>query len=105
MSPRISVVIPVLNAARTLPVCLASVRCDSTVELVLADGGSTDNSTEVAVQNGARLVRGEPGRGGQLIRGASVAGGEWLLFLHADTVLVPEWRDAVSRYIADPANA
>lgn len=105
MSPRLSIIIPILNAARTLPACLASVRRDSTVELVLADGGSTDNSTEVAVQNGARIVRGAAGRGVQLIQGASVAAGDWLLFLHADTVLSSDWRAAVTRYMADPANA
>ncbi|MGE0095686.1 MAG: TIGR04283 family arsenosugar biosynthesis glycosyltransferase [Alphaproteobacteria bacterium] len=104
MSGRLSVVIPVLNAARTLPACLAAFSRWKDVEIVISDGGSTDPSTEVALHNNGRVVAGPPGRGAQLARGASVAGGEWLLFLHADTVLDRNGRDAADRFMADPSN-
>jgi hypothetical protein len=44
-------------------------------------------------------VSGPPGRGGQLRRGAEAARGEWLLFLHADTVLSESWVVAVRRHM------
>ncbi|MGE3477675.1 MAG: TIGR04283 family arsenosugar biosynthesis glycosyltransferase [Rhodospirillaceae bacterium] len=105
MSGRLSVVIPVLNAARTLPACLAAFSRWKGVEIVISDGGSTDGSTEVALHNDARVVAGPPCRGAQLARGASVAGGEWLLFLHADTVLDRNGQDAAARFMEDPSNA
>lgn len=105
MSGRVSVVIPVLNGAHTLPACLAALAaCDSTVEIVLADGGSRDESTAIGLRYGAKIAVSPPGRGTQLAHGATVAAGEILVFLHADTILAPDWRDAVARYAVDPAN-
>ena len=66
-------------------------------ELVISDGGSGDRTPAIARAAGARLVTGTPSRGGQLRRGARVAQGDWLLFLHADTVLAPGWSAAVSK--------
>lgn len=105
MSGRLSVVIPVLNAAQVLPACLAAFARWPDVEILVSDGGSTDDSTVVATQNGARIVAGSRGRGAQLARGASAATGEWLLFLHADTVLDQVGTRAAREFIADPANA
>jgi rSAM/selenodomain-associated transferase 2 len=105
MSGRLSVVIPVLNAARALPACLAALSRRPDVEILVSDGGSTDDSTVVAVQNGARIVAGTRGRGAQLARGATAATGDWLLFLHADTVLDQVGTRAAQEFIADPANA
>lgn len=105
MSGRLSVVIPVLNAARMLPACLAAFSAHPDVEVVVSDGGSTDTSTVDAAQNGARIVVGSPGRGMQLARGATAATGDWLLFLHADTVLDQLGTRAAQEFITDPANA
>jgi glycosyltransferase involved in cell wall biosynthesis len=46
------------------------------------------------------LIQGAPGRGVQLAAGAAVATGQWLLFLHADTVLAEGWADAVRTHVA-----
>lgn len=105
MPPKLSVVIPVLNAAWALPACLAAFSRRPDVEILVSDGGSTDESTVVAVQNGARIVAGSPGRGAQLARGATAATGDWLLFLHADTVLDQVGTRAAQEFAADPANA
>ena len=86
----ISVVIPTLNAARTLPACLEAL--DGADEVVVADGGSSDSTVATAQAAGARIVRAPQGRGLQLRAGAEAARGDWLLFLHADTRLGPEWR-------------
>lgn len=82
----LSVVIPALDEADTLPRLLAALDAQRGVspEVIVADGGSTDGTAEVAAAHGARVVTAPRGRGAQMNAGAAVAGGEWLLFLHAD---------------------
>lgn len=102
----LAVIVPTLNAAQTLPACLQAVGED--VPVVVVDGGSADDTRMVARMFMADVLTAPPGRGGQLAAGADAAIGgqaEWLLFLHADTVLQPGWRDAVDAFIADPGNA
>lgn len=100
----LSVVIPALNAAETLPATLASVR-GAAGEMIVADGGSTDRTRDVAEAEGARVVQSAPGRGPQMIAGAGEARGGWLLFLHADTVLSEGWAEAAEAFMAAPENA
>ncbi|MEL6453011.1 MAG: glycosyltransferase [Pseudomonadota bacterium] len=64
-------------------------------ELIVTDGGSTDETLTLADAWGAEIVQGAPSRGGQLRRGCDAAKGAWLLVLHADTVLSPGWTNAV----------
>jgi rSAM/selenodomain-associated transferase 2 len=92
----ISVVIPALNAADWIGPCLVAIR--EADEIVVVDGGSTDGTPAIATRNGAHLVRSASGRGRQLAAGAAAAKGEWLLFLHADTLLEPGWRQAADRH-------
>ena len=68
-------------------------------EVIVVDGGSADDTAAIAVRCGARLVRAEPGRGGQLAAGARAASGDWLLFVHADTILGPGWAEAVLGHV------
>lgn len=103
MSAPLSVVIPTLNAADgvgpTLAALIEGVHAGLIAELVISDGGSTDAIAEIADAVGAKLVVGPPGRGGQLARGAAAARGRWLLFLHADTRLSPDWVAAVAAHV------
>ena len=100
----ITAVIPTLNAAVGLARTLTALQ--GTVECVLVvDGGSTDGSPAIAAQAGARVVSAPRGRGQQLAAGAALAATPWVLFLHADTIPGPGWRDAAARFLADPANA
>ena len=94
----LSIVVPALNAAATLGPCLAAVA--EADEIVVVDGGSTDRTAAIARSFGARLVRSPRGRGLQLAAGAAAAKGGWLLFLHADTLLAPSWREAAERHMA-----
>ena len=108
MAP-LSIIIPTLNAVPVLgPTLAALAQIESAGlvrELIIADGGSTDETRQAAREAGAVLVDSPPGRGSQLRAGAESAHGDWLLFLHADTVLSEGWSDAVRTFIADEDKA
>jgi rSAM/selenodomain-associated transferase 2 len=108
MSPSVSlsVIIPTLDAAASLPATLAALAeaRDLIREIIVADSGSRDATPALAEAAGARVVTGPRGRGAQLAAGAAAATGDWLLFLHADTRPEPGWIAEVSRFIADPGN-
>lgn len=107
MSLHASIVIPARNAApslgRTLEV-LTREPGTGNIEIIVVDGGSNDATAAVATEYGARVLRAERGRGQQLARGAAEASGEWLLFLHADTVPEPGWGEALAIFAAAPEN-
>ena len=93
--------IPTLNAAEHLSRVLASFANSPIVrEIVIADGGSNDDTVAIARPAGAVVVSAECGRGPQLRAGAAAATSEWLLFLHADCRLSPGWEDAVEAFLA-----
>lgn len=103
MPAPISIVIPTLNAEHALPACLQALmeglHAGLVRELIISDGGSTDCTLEIAEEAGAEVVTGTPSRGGQLRRGCALAKGDWLLVLHADTVLQPGWATSVADHI------
>ncbi len=84
----VSIIIPVLNEARLIPTLTASLDLLSgPFEIVLADGGSTDDTVALAQSCGLPIVVAPRGRGAQMNAGAAAAKGDALLFLHADTCL------------------
>ena len=91
--PEFSVIVPALDEERYLADTLAAARGPGT-ELIVVDGGSTDQTRELAATYGARLIDCEPGRAAQMNAGARTATGRILLFLHADTILPPDYADA-----------
>jgi len=89
--PAISIIIPTLNETAELPETLRRARAIPEVcEIIVVDGGSHDETRELASQSGCAVFTAPAGRGGQLRVGASHACGEIVLLLHADTWLPPE---------------
>ena len=92
---RISVIIPVYNAGKTLDACLRSVATQNwpDIEAILIDDGSTDGTVELAEELGkrypfVRLIRQEHGGASRARnKGLMEAGGECVLFLDADDLL------------------
>lgn len=102
----VTVVIPTLNEQEALPGCLESVGSGPSIEIVVSDGGSVDQTVAVASSSpGVTVVEGPAGRGLQLRRGASTASGMTLLFLHADCRLPAGWRGAVDQALRETGTA
>lgn len=99
---RISVVIPVLNEERAIAATLKALAPLGPDEVIVVDGGSADRTREIALECGARLARSPSGRAEQMNHGASLAGGEVLLFLHADTRLPASAISDIRNALRDP---
>lgn len=103
MPAPISVIIPTLNAQDTLKPCLEALLegLDAGLirELIVSDGGSDDATGAIAQAWGGVVIQGAPSRGRQLRRGCSAAKGDWLLVLHADTVLALGWAKKVQPHL------
>ena len=84
----LSIIIPALNEADALRALLPALFLQQeSVELIVADGGSEDQTPAVVTQRGAQLIVAECGRALQMNAGAAAASGDILLFLHADSQL------------------
>lgn len=97
--PWLSVIVPTLNEVAGISRCLrqASLTETNGIEVIVVDGGSVDGTDAVAATHAPCIVLVPPGRARQMNRGAQLAQGHWLLFLHADTMLPI---DAVARVAA-----
>ena len=101
----ISVVVPALNEAERLGGLLNGLGAEDGVEVIVADGGSSDGTPAVAAGFGARVVCGSRGRASQMNAGAAAATAPLLLFLHADTRLPSGWAAAVRDLMRQPGLA
>ncbi|WP_297085854.1 TIGR04283 family arsenosugar biosynthesis glycosyltransferase [Thermoleptolyngbya sp. C42_A2020_037] len=101
----ISVIIPTLNEAAELPNLLETLSPSGTLEVIVADGGSQDDTRAIAQQHGATVVHSAPGRARQMNAGAAAATGKTLLFLHADTRLPKDFSNLVQQTLAQPGVA
>jgi len=90
--PSVSIIIPTLNEAHSLGATLQALTRfqGRQVELIIVDGGSVDGTQEIARDSCARVINSPRGRGMQMHAGATVARGEVLWFLHADTIPPPD---------------
>ncbi len=83
----VSVIIPALNEEASLPATLSAALKAGPHEVIVVDGGSGDRTVEIARRHETIVLAAPPGRARQMNRGAAAATGEFLLFLHADTIL------------------
>lgn len=101
----ITIIMPCLNAAgsleKSLPPLVDGVIAGLVRTLVVVDGGSEDNTLKIADAAGATVIETRAGRGHQLQAGANTATTDFLLFLHADTVLSKEWVEAAGQFCTD----
>lgn len=102
----ISIVIPVLNEESQIAAMLAEleeVTRGQQAELIVADGGSTDRTVELASRlKGIRIVNcPQANRGWQMNEGAAAARGDFLLFLHADVFLPPNALASIRQSLVD----
>jgi len=104
-SRRITVVMPTLNEAAMVHESIKRLIAQPNVEVIVADGGSRDQTAELAQQAGARVVVTRPGRGRQLNAGAALASGEILVFLHADVQLPRDFAQQIRKVLAGGAVA
>lgn len=87
----VSIVIPAYNEEKALPHTLRELaRRPGDYEVIVVDGGSRDQTIDIARSfPDGQVITAPKGRASQMNAGAKQAKGEWLLFLHADTLLPP----------------
>jgi rSAM/selenodomain-associated transferase 2 len=86
---RISVIVPAFNEEKSIAATLMELQCLKPEEIIIVDGGSSDRTREICQRFGVELYLSRRGRARQMNFGAQRAGGDVLLFLHADTRLPP----------------
>jgi len=95
MTPLVTVVIPVLSDADAVARVLPQIPASADIEVVIVDGAQDPRLDDIAAAHPrARVQRTPAGRGRQMNAGAEGASGEWLFFLHADSVLPEGWTSA-----------
>ncbi len=99
----ITVVIPTYDSAHLIGPCLTSLvtaAVDGLVrEVVLADGGSTDGTLDIAEDCGARIVAAGDDVGARLAAACERPRGDWLMLLEPDAILPEGWRAAAEKQI------
>jgi rSAM/selenodomain-associated transferase 2 len=98
----ISIIIPTCNEADSIGKLLPELLAIPGLEVLVVDGGSRDNTVDVAKSLGAKVLSTSPGRSGQMNKGAEAAHGDILLFLHSDTKLAPGFVEQVLDALSQP---
>jgi rSAM/selenodomain-associated transferase 2 len=101
--PQLCVIIPAFNEAALIGRTLERVQAAlAPASVIVVDGGSTDETGAIATRAGADVISAPRGRGVQCHAGAMRATSEWLLFLHADTLLPPDAHSVFQAFAGNP---
>jgi rSAM/selenodomain-associated transferase 2 len=102
---RLSIILPTLNEAEGIAAALAPLQPLRRAghEVIVADGGSADGTPALAAPLADRVIAAPRGRARQMNAGAAAAGGDALLFLHADTRLPEGAVDRIAGALTDHA--
>jgi rSAM/selenodomain-associated transferase 2 len=98
---KISIIMPVLNEAKNLRDTLSQLTLSEKEELIIVDGGSTDDSLSIAREFTDKVFQTRSGRARVMNFGAAKAKGDILLFLHADCILPDNGFHAVRQAMRD----
>ena len=100
----VSIIIPALNESATLEASLMPLQAWRAAghELILVDGGSSDNTAGLARSLVDKVLDSAPGRARQMNLGAQAASGDILLFLHADTTLPSRGYELILQALTPP---
>ena len=101
----ISIIIPTRNEAESIEKLLPDLLEISEVELLVVDGGSSDNTVDIAKSLGVKVLETSPGKAQQMNEGAEAARGDILLFLHSDTHLASGFAEHVREILNQPGVA
>lgn len=106
-APVLSIIVPVLNEAAGISSALAALQTmrQRGVEVIVADGGSTDGTADLARPLVDQLINAPRGRARQMNAGAAIARGRVLLFLHADTRLPAQAYERLIQALAETSGA
>lgn len=95
----ISVIMPVYNEEESIQEALSRLLRNNNIEVIVADGNSSDRTIELAKQYPVKIITSEKGRARQMNAGAKAAAGRYLIFLHADCFLQEGALGAVADYL------
>ena len=102
MPPTLGIIVPVFREHAALAQRLASLQTLPCDELLFVDGGSDDGTVGILQQAGMRVLLADKGRARQMNAGAAACHSEWLLFLHADTLISSKALRAMRQAITHP---
>jgi glycosyltransferase involved in cell wall biosynthesis len=102
-APFVSIIVPVLNEADRIDVCLRRLRnLDVNLEIIVVDGGSSDETWSLAEPLADRVISARRGRASQMNAGAEIARGGVLWFMHADLEAPSHSVAQIQKALSDP---
>ncbi|MFN6529933.1 TIGR04283 family arsenosugar biosynthesis glycosyltransferase [Nostoc sp. ChiSLP03a] len=99
---KISIIIPAINEAGNIKKAIATTQASTNIEVIVVDGGSSDDTVAIAQSLNVKVISSSPGRAVQMNAGAVAANGEILLFLHADTRLPTGFDEMIRTALQQP---
>ncbi|MHC5768255.1 MAG: TIGR04283 family arsenosugar biosynthesis glycosyltransferase [Nostoc sp.] len=99
---KISIIIPAINEAGNIQKAIATTQGSINIEVIVVDGGSSDDTVAIAQSLNVKVISSSPGRAVQMNAGAVAASGDILLFLHADTRLPTGFDEMIRTALQQP---